>query len=362
MESLELEERKKYTDSILMDLILGLNHFHTLNINVTHQDIKENNIAYDGEHFRYIDWGGCCTEASKPCSYIGTRYTAPPELVERIHYIASTARETYKQTYPNASDTQLQTIYENEFNEHIRDPHPFVWQKAHDIWSLGVIFLRWFTETKDIEEYYDFTDNDIENRLKDTSYVVSYIIKAFLDKDLSARVNNFKEIVNILNEGIVLSLKSERSDISYLYRYILEKKCENTDTDHFDNIVAFKDPIDRNIYCIDKYEIANDPIYEFDNTHNTFVNRWVDNSLIKLSDSDADDIRKLRNVSEVKPPSYSPYESSSSLEEGEIRVPKRLPPGLFSPNAPPESSKSKNSFKEPSVLASPFIYQERKSS
>jgi serine/threonine protein kinase len=371
MELLELQQRKNYTDSILKDLILGLNHFHTLNINVTHQDIKENNIAYDGKRFRFIDWGGCCTQATEPCAYIGTRYTAPPELIERIHFEASVAQENYKQKNPNATSVELEILYENTFRQHVRDSHPSVYQKAHDIWSLGVVFLRWFTETNTIEEYYNFTDDDIDNRLKDVNFVISYIIKAFLDRDLSNRNKNFKEIVNVLKEGVVLSLKSENSEISYLYRYILTKKCENIDVSSFDSIISFEDPIDKKIYCIDKREIANDPKYEFDSIPNTFVNRWVDNSIIKLNDEDAEDIRILKFG--VKPPDYSPVpnlavynnsdsleakrskvaadKSYSSLEEGEIRAPKRLPPGLFS--APAESSSPFDSFKV--TLASPFI-------
>jgi serine/threonine protein kinase len=114
--------RQRYDNhNIIRDLIIGLDNFHFLGI--THQDIKESNLMFDEDSgkYKFIDWGGGCINSikcrnnpdycEKPCGYVGTPYTTPPEYNNSRVYNAG-----------NFNDT-----------------------RAHDIWSIGVVLFDWYT-------------------------------------------------------------------------------------------------------------------------------------------------------------------------------------------------------------------------
>lgn len=107
-------------------LIRGMNAFHKLGI--AHLDLKEENIIIDDMgNPHYIDWGLSCLEkyctpnCDDHCSTSGTAYTMPPELIFGAY---------------------------NQVN--------FQEAMAHDIWSLGVILLDWYTFPKgaDLFDHY----------------------------------------------------------------------------------------------------------------------------------------------------------------------------------------------------------------
>jgi serine/threonine protein kinase len=131
MQKFTLLQRQARTD-ILKELVIGLNELHKKNI--AHQDIKEENIIWDvqAQKPKYVDWGLACLKkwckiqpdnCRAPCGSSGTAYTMPPG---------------YK------------------FNEN--KPGNFAQTQAHDIWSLGVVLLDWYTfQAEDtINKYYAF--------------------------------------------------------------------------------------------------------------------------------------------------------------------------------------------------------------
>jgi serine/threonine protein kinase len=117
MLSIPLQERRLRTD-VIEQLVFGMDQLHKLGI--TNQDIKEANIIWDSKanQVKYIDWGLAClkkycdqqeSNCKPPCGPAGTLYTMPPDL--------RSAQELF------------------DFKQTV----------AHDIWSLGVVLLDWYT-------------------------------------------------------------------------------------------------------------------------------------------------------------------------------------------------------------------------
>ena len=111
---------RKRTHLLLKQLVAGIDVIHSQGI--VHQDIKGDNIMFDYDlndgQYRYIDFGlsciakGCSIQKEWPCGSIGTRYTAPEEIVKLRNKKAIIDRKVLE---------------------------------AHDYWSVGVVLLRWYT-------------------------------------------------------------------------------------------------------------------------------------------------------------------------------------------------------------------------
>ena len=189
MNKIALNERNE-SESILEDLIVGLGKLHSMGI--THQDIKEGNLMYDkvNKRYKYVDWGAACLKKycqgiycdDPPCGYSGTSYTVPPEIKE----------------YGGGN---LQS---------------FPMEIAHDIWSLGVVLLNWYT-FKDYRDWIKYmTEKNTFARLneKTAPYYLSQeeldktidgidneiakkVIKLMLRRDWTERLKNWEKVVTI---------------------------------------------------------------------------------------------------------------------------------------------------------------------
>ena len=180
--------RKELSYKIIKELALGLNSIH--NLEIAHQDIKPENIMYDENknRFRYLDWGLCCTEKLKQFGYLkkcgttGTLYITPPELYEE-----------YKKN-------------KSHYSELIRNQN-FQEMKAHDIWSLGIVLLRFLANTRvenlNFPRYFEFTKEQLwesVNPIKTGNKEVSENIFSMLEQDPLKRISNFEEIVSNFQE------------------------------------------------------------------------------------------------------------------------------------------------------------------
>lgn len=128
---------------IVIDLISGLQRLHSLGL--VHQDLKGENIMYDtvNKRFKFIDFGLACLLSTgidtpnkkaysnlinPPCGDAGNLLTKPPEFI----------------------DIQSSEGIEGNI-------YPETWLKGHDIWSLGCIFMTWFT----FPEGERYNENDV---------------------------------------------------------------------------------------------------------------------------------------------------------------------------------------------------------
>jgi serine/threonine protein kinase len=191
MKSLPLAERQGRND-ILVDLIKGLDVIHKLE--VTHQDLKEANIMWDAKAAlpRYIDWGLACLKkhcerrhtCDHPCGTSGTAYTMPPGMMFA------------------------------QFNA-----KNFNMAKSHDIWSLGVILLDWYTMPQDRSpsNYYGGTgsgglnqatpyyldEKQLLSRISRTnSALAKQVLPLLLDRSWEGRVRNWPQVMRIVNASI----------------------------------------------------------------------------------------------------------------------------------------------------------------
>lgn len=124
--------KRRQSLQIVENLVSGLKLLHSFN--VAHQDIKLENIMYDkvAQRYKFIDFGYACILSDRitffsqtldnfPCGHGGTEAYMPPEMFVNMFYQA--ANRVY----------------------------PATWIKAHDVWSLGRLFLEWYTEFSDTE-------------------------------------------------------------------------------------------------------------------------------------------------------------------------------------------------------------------
>jgi len=189
IDGLTLEHYIKITSNrtdlqILKDLVIGLYNLHKLNI--THQDIKLENIMWDinAKKYKFVDWGIACLKKycdnDAPCADIycktsGTLYTMPP---------------SFRYGYNN----------NNTFSDTI----------AHDIWSVGVVLFIWYTATNDeikTKSYFDLQINNwsqtkIYNEINDkiSDYFVKSILTLILVVDKKERLENWDGIVKLVSE------------------------------------------------------------------------------------------------------------------------------------------------------------------
>jgi serine/threonine protein kinase len=192
--------RRQGDKNIINDLILGLDTFHRMG--VYHQDIKEANIYRENSgHFRYIDWGGCCYFGMN-CGYLGTPYTVSPELGK----LYDTYKNIQNQLNNNTNDSTLKNKL-NSIDIQIKNQSNDM-KKAHDIWSLGVSLLGWYTLDKFYDNYYPLYYNISENKqLHDyidkakLAKPIKDILKNLLEYDMMKRIQNFDSIVGLYASG-----------------------------------------------------------------------------------------------------------------------------------------------------------------
>ena len=173
---------------------------------VTHQDSKDaGNILWDfiREAPVLIDFGELCSlvekctgdarskTCTKPCGFLGTEYTMPPEFKflkelrqkEKDHVPLTDAEEKQMEVYPY--------LLPISFRETI----------AHDIWSLGVILLRWYTfnnlKLKKFENIYEWSPEKIsaQIRLAPAGFAQN-ILFWMLQQDPENRLKNWQKCVS----------------------------------------------------------------------------------------------------------------------------------------------------------------------
>jgi len=166
--------KRNSSNKIIFDLVLGINFLHSLNI--THQDIKLENVMYDkgNDKYKYIDWGLACLKSlcndkdnvkcKGPCGAIGTvDYTSPEKL------------EFYKKTKKSQKGYFYDAI-------------------LHDVWSVGILLLNWYGGIKVKTDNYQnqlksFVENENNNKL------ARCIIPLMLEPNKYNRAINWKPII-----------------------------------------------------------------------------------------------------------------------------------------------------------------------
>lgn len=187
------------------DLIKGIQIIHSQGL--VHEDIKEENLMWDRhmKTYRYIDFGLSCVKKSAfvdldkirfPCGTQGTRYIASPD------------EEAYREHSPIV---------------------PWEILESHDYWSIGIVLLRWFTfngkPSYYLKEYTKFlgkrpSESFINKTFLDGYHPTYYmlgpdflesemckiknikmrtIVSLLLEFDGFKRVENFKQVVKIVN-------------------------------------------------------------------------------------------------------------------------------------------------------------------
>jgi serine/threonine protein kinase len=168
--------QKETSSKIIYDLILGINKFHS--IGIAHQDIKLENVMYNG-NFIYVDWGLSCLKSlcnntytdicDKPCGILGTLDLTSPE---KLSYYKST-----------------NIIYANtRFMDNI----------LHDIWSLGILLLEWFSGyTVTSKNYFMYLNKYLQNTKGNK--LAKCILPLLLEQNKYKRAFNWKVVVNVVN-------------------------------------------------------------------------------------------------------------------------------------------------------------------
>jgi len=229
----------KEDPTVAIHLISGLNYFFRLG--VYHLDIKPANIVMDRftQLPKFIDWGSPCfnrkltsllegplydpktfidkidrnnemfdiretssgTAGYNNCAYLGSPLYSPPELI-----LLNKLRLTYMQNRlknPKQAAQSMEQIkgilatkvslFENNLG------------KLHDIWSLGVTLLEWYSRDykylndiifyeKDQEEINETIDHCISDNF------IKTILKLMLTIDPTERLRNWNTVVEMVSE------------------------------------------------------------------------------------------------------------------------------------------------------------------
>jgi serine/threonine protein kinase len=195
-------------NQIINDLTNGLIKFFTNNI--THQDIKEANIMYDSDKkiFRYLDWNAGCIKSNavnRPCFFIGTLYTAPPEIVNWY-------------TRTNELDGNYYKVMYKTFNNLI----------SHDLWSLGVVLYNYYSSTGDNFDYvnnmYLYSQSMIYNLINNLriNTNIKNFLKILLQRNFIKRILKWNILLtehNITNKGESFSNWLLNNDFYYNTEY-----------------------------------------------------------------------------------------------------------------------------------------------
>lgn len=276
--TVSLDKRKSQYQEKLLDLIKGLYKIHSDPVNTAHQDIKGQNIMFDENLnvFRYIDWGGCCY-ISNICGYSGTLIFSPPELIEKGIRRGAIIND-------NINYNLLSSVIKRSSLQEM---------KAHDIWSLGVVFLRFLTvQSRDFDNYlnyYSLTGQQIWDMIRyensGLNKEIIYIIKKLLTRNMNNRLTYFKEIAEKLIRN------------------------ENPICTEANNSIIFQDNND--IYCFGYNELLLKPEFELNFDIQQFKNPQTGN-IIKIPDNILEDLKILNQVEEME------INGDSDVEEMEI--------------------------------------------
>lgn len=174
-------EKRQATSTPMTDLVKGLALIHSAG--VVHLDIKETNIMKD-KYFRYIDFGYGCRKGDRDCIYTGSEYSAAP-----------------------TKDLEK----------------PYSWEEgmSFDVWSLGIMLLRWYSMVWDFKEFQDgfFPSYSSWPREK-LDYVIKTIpntgirsiVGIFLVEDFEQRNINFEFAQKLLSHSENIA-KETSSDV-----------------------------------------------------------------------------------------------------------------------------------------------------
>jgi len=185
-----LEEREN-DFSVVNDLVRGIDMIHQQGI--AHQDVKGQNIMYDENEnvFKYVDFGyGCLKDELSGCIKRGTEYTMPPNIL------------TLKSTWEEVA--------------------------SQDLWSVGIMLLRWYTLVWDGDFYKDLNmklysrkyplfpyynkfpkDVLLKEIKKIKNYGVRAIVGMLLVDDWKQRNTNFAFVLKLLKNIEDISTKTE---------------------------------------------------------------------------------------------------------------------------------------------------------
>ena len=176
---------RRTNDMKPLKLIIGLDYIHKKDI--SHKDLKLENIqrrASDG-NFIILDWGVACLKKRCKgencknefnCLGSGTEYTMPPQL---------------KFGYENYTQWKFQDSL------------------AHDIWSLGVILLDYYTTEKGVDKYanskstYQLTNSEIKKEISQINNpIITNILSLMLKRNKRERLDGWSQVVEIVKKYI----------------------------------------------------------------------------------------------------------------------------------------------------------------
>ena len=265
-----LTERQS-RDDMIINLVLGLDALHKQGI--THQDLKGDNIMWDAKKKmpRYVDWGLACLKkyckkrlfCKNPCGTSGTAYTMPPGM----EYGA--------------------------FNEKTFDI-----AKAHDIWSLGVVLLDWFTmpKNKTTKIYYGGTgggglnetaplylsEEQLQNRIYSINNpLAKKILPLLLQRKSPARNREWRNVVHQVSEPIPHKPEERKTSQPERRKKLgAESKsfksvdqCRPAVNLSMDAIITVPRGIPGTFWCFNKADIIADE--SFDPVSGTFTNVYT---------------------------------------------------------------------------------------
>ena len=159
---------------IFLSLLKTLKCIHDAHI--IHNDIKPNNIVYDGTNIRIIDFGGSCEDTDDPrCYYqFGTPlYMSPEKIKAFIDY------------RDNLIDSKTYTFEE---------------AKNADVWALGCAFFYYmngYNPQRRAKSLTDILTVDIE--LSDTGSKWDMVINSMLIRDINRRETSIENIIKIID-------------------------------------------------------------------------------------------------------------------------------------------------------------------
>lgn len=189
-------------NDIAKSLLTAIDKLHNTTY-LSHQDLKEGNLLWDfqKEEVRITDLGEICSFDNNcggdpgdvcdqpPCGFVGTYYTSNPEMDESIE--------------------QGSGVYSI-------DPPNFEQTKYHDIWSVGVILLRWYTY-KEFTKYnydhiYKWSDAKIQaqiNTIKGNDFAKK-ILHWLLERDPYKRSGNWDNCIAELKSADMLDYSTDK--------------------------------------------------------------------------------------------------------------------------------------------------------
>lgn len=197
-------EKRQARNDVAISLIQAFDQIFNI-AKVTHQDVKDaGNIMWDFERESpvVIDFGESCSlfthcsnpiMCEKPCGFLGTVYTTPYD--SKFRKILDVNEKVTKNL---ALTKEEQDIVKNPFPKY---GISFDETRAHDIWSLGVVLLRWYTYDQDKlqnrDHIYKWSDEQIKAKIKEAPEKFSQeILTLLLERNEYERLKNWEKCVN----------------------------------------------------------------------------------------------------------------------------------------------------------------------